>query len=130
MYSKPAPLKNGVTSGCGVRRLFTPAQKARIVAESFVAGASVPEVARRHDLLPHQLYVWRTLAQKGPCTVGVPRFVSAVVDSVAASVPSPMSSAVPDESVSIEFGGCVVRVSGRVDDQRLTRVLLAVKAAL
>ena len=29
--------------------------KARIVAESFQPGARVGEVARRHDIIPHQL---------------------------------------------------------------------------
>lgn len=39
--------------------------KARIVAESFQPGAQVGEVARRHDVLPHQLSTWRSAARAG-----------------------------------------------------------------
>lgn len=39
--------------------------KARIVAESFQPGARVGEVARRHDIVPHQLSDWRRMARQG-----------------------------------------------------------------
>lgn len=39
--------------------------KARIVAESFQPGARVGEVARRHDIIPHQLSDWRRMARQG-----------------------------------------------------------------
>src|SRR4051812_49183014 len=41
------------------RRRWTTAQKRRIVEESFAPGASVSEVARRHEVHPNQLHGWR-----------------------------------------------------------------------
>ena len=39
--------------------------KARIVAESFQPGARVVDVARRHDIIPHQLSDLRRMAREG-----------------------------------------------------------------
>lgn len=38
--------------------------KAEIVVESFRPGARVLGVARRHDIVPHQLSDWRRMARK------------------------------------------------------------------
>ena len=41
------------------RRSWSVAEKRRIVDESLVGGASIAEVARRHDLNANQLFTWR-----------------------------------------------------------------------
>ena len=41
------------------RRSWTGDEKRRIVEESLIAGASIAEVARRHDLNANQLFTWR-----------------------------------------------------------------------
>lgn len=41
------------------RRLWSLEEKRRIVDESLEGGASIAEVARRHDLNANQLFTWR-----------------------------------------------------------------------
>ena len=41
------------------RRSWSVEEKRRIVDESLVGGASIAEVARRHDLNANQLFTWR-----------------------------------------------------------------------
>ena len=50
------------------RRRWTAAQKMRIVEETFEPGATVSEVARRHEVAPNQLFTWRRLAAQGALT--------------------------------------------------------------
>jgi transposase len=47
------------------RRRSIDEQKAQIVAESFVPGAVVAEVARRHGISPQHLTAWRAAAKRG-----------------------------------------------------------------
>lgn len=49
----------------GRRRRLSMDAKRRIVEESFVSGDSVSAVARRHELLPAQLFAWRRAAREG-----------------------------------------------------------------
>jgi transposase len=52
-----------VLSGPERRRRWTSAEKAGIVAESLAPGASVTEVARRHDIHSNLLHAWRRQAR-------------------------------------------------------------------
>jgi len=52
-----------VLSGPERRRRWTDDQKQRILEESLVPGASVVEVARRHDVHPNLLHLWRRQAR-------------------------------------------------------------------
>jgi transposase len=91
-----------VITGAGQRRRWPGEAKARIVAESFVSGLTVSEVARRHGLR-------RAIA------VGRPGGTTR---------PAPEAAG----SVEIELRGMVVRVRGRVEAAALTEVLAARKA--
>ena len=60
--------KVSVLSGPERRRRWTTVEKLRIVEESQAPSASVIEVARRHDVHPNLLTVWRRQARTG--TIG------------------------------------------------------------
>jgi transposase len=58
-----------VLSGPERRRRWTAAEKLRIVEESLAGEASVAEVARRHDVHPNLLHLWRRQARTGVLSV-------------------------------------------------------------
>ena len=47
------------------RRRFSVEQKLSILAEASAPGANLSDVARRHDLVPAQVFKWRRLAELG-----------------------------------------------------------------
>ena len=116
--------------GVGCRRRWSVETKGRIVAESFMPGAVVSEVARRHDMSPQHLFGWRKAARAGLLTLpadAVPMFVPVVReardDGVAAATVN------RSEAISIEIAGVVVRAERGVDLGWLRDVLRTVKAA-
>ena len=66
------PRRIEILSGAERRRRWSDEAKARIVAESVVPGAMVSQVARRHDVLPSQIYAWRKAAREASCSHGRP----------------------------------------------------------
>jgi len=48
-----------IITGTARRRRWSADAKAAMVAESFAPGASVSAVARRHDITPSLLFLWR-----------------------------------------------------------------------
>jgi len=59
-----------VLSGPERRRRWTTAEKLRVVEESLAPGASVAEVARRHDVHRNLVTVWRGQARTGVLACG------------------------------------------------------------
>jgi transposase len=109
--------------------------KARIVAESFQPGATVNGVARRHDLVPHQLSDWRRLARQG--LLPLPAEMMADVDealpcfvpvSVDMETTPTAPSAGSDGSIDIRIGEDVVmRVPGDVPVDRVAALARALR---
>jgi len=118
--------------GVGRRRRWTDEAKGRIVAESYAPGAVVSEVARRHDISPQHLFVWRKAARAGMLSLPAdedeaPAFVPLV--SVIGQETPPTSTAGDPGGITIEIAGAVVRAGKGIDPGWLRDVLRAVRAA-
>jgi transposase len=113
-----------VINGALGRRRWSPEAKARIVAESLAPGVVISEVARRHDLLPQQLFAWRRQARQG--RLALPAEELSFVPMIAAA---PQVEAAPSEAaIEVALGGAVVRVPPGVDGKLLAKVLRAVRS--
>jgi transposase len=125
-----------VINGALGRRRWSPEVKGRIVAESLAPGVVVSEVARRHDLLPQQVFAWRHQARQGRLVLPaeelsfVPVVATADMSSPSATsleVPTAVSG-VPSGTIEVALGGAVVRVPPGVDGRLLAKVLRAVRS--
>jgi transposase len=124
------------------RRRFSVEQKLAVLAEATAPAANMSEVARRHGLVPAQVYKWRRLAELGvigmPGASELPSFVAVEITKDVASLPAPVvddkpmvSNEVPRRRrrqkaglIEIELaGGRRVRVDRDVDAAALERVL-------
>jgi transposase len=132
----------------GRRRRFSAARKAAIVAESFVAGTKVSEVAARHGLQANLLSTWRRLAMPTEQRCRARRAIepsAATMDFVPVSVSTEVggpaglpadtrsahdmpSPSVPAPSlIEISLADVSIRVTAGVDTATLSRVLAAVR---
>ena len=111
--------------------------KARIVAESFQPGVRVIDVARRYQIIPHQLSDWRRQAREGllvlPAEVmgqagaaRISNFVPIAVEAEAAPPPGRQDAA--DGIIDIQIGdGIVMRVPGGVAVDRAVALVRALR---
>ncbi len=51
--------KMEIWTGCERRRKWSDERKLQILEEVATSGFSVSEIARRHDVVPQQIYTWR-----------------------------------------------------------------------
>jgi transposase len=121
-----------VLSGPERRRRWTTAEKLRIVEESLAPAASVVEVARRHDVHPNLLTVWRRQARTGVLTCE-PEPTSRHDDEVRFAAVSVTPDRQPLTALSgacgaieIEFAaGARMRITGAVDAATLKAAVAA-----
>lgn len=107
------------------RRPWSADEKRRIVAETFVPGASVSTVARRHDLNANMLFTWRR--QVGeiaalPAGEAIMLVPAAITDEPPATV-SPSSSVAVGRMEIVLASGDRVIVGTDVDAGALARVV-------
>jgi transposase len=114
-----------VITGTGRRRRWDAETKGRLVAESFEPGCSVSELARRHDISPSLLFLWRRQAAKNAESKvrGGPAFVPMVVAGDAPAAPVVTEACV----VEVELGDVRIRIKGPVDRSVLREVFLAAR---
>lgn len=133
------------------RRRFSLEQKLAVLTEAAAPGAVISVVARRHGLLPAQVFKWRRLAALGvidiPGASELPSFVAVEVaedaaakgtaepvsagsgrEVPAADMPATVPPSMPGQGrsgvIEIELGaGRRVRVAGDFDAEALRRVL-------
>lgn len=118
-----------VFTGAGRRRIWTAEEKARILSETEVPGASVSAVARRHGLTPQQVFTWRRQARQAGETSGEdPMMFAVVVAADAADAADGIAANTP--VIEIAIGEARVLVPPDIDPVRLTAVLRAVRKAL
>ena len=115
-----------VISGVARRRRWPRSEKARIVAESYVPGASATAVAVRHGLHRNQIFAWRRQFRSRSALVD-----NAVAEFVPVRLASPTEAgpAMDGGSGRIEViaGGMTIRVGTGFDTGDLRRVLQIVR---
>lgn len=116
-----------IITGTGRRRRWSADAKSAIVAESLAPGASVSAVARRHDISPSLLFLWRRQAVPAEAAARAEGGVPAAFVPVAITggkLPSSRDWA----PIEIEIGAVRIRITGAVDRRALREVLVAVGA--
>jgi transposase len=109
------------------RRRWTSAEKARIVEESLAADARVAEVARRHDIHPNLLHLWRRQARLAG--VVPPRRRSeapagGIEFACVALAPAERILPAPPGTIEIEFAGRArLKITGPVDPSMTTALI-------
>ena len=100
------------------RRSWSADAKRKIVAESLAPGASMAEVARRHEVNPNLLFTWRRQAAKN-AVIDHPGTVGFVPVAIAPETPS------PGGRMEIVLEGGRIVVGADVDAAALARVVKA-----
>jgi transposase len=117
-----------VLSGPERRRRWTSAEKARIVEESLASETSVTEVARRHDIHPNLLHVWRRQARtRNLSLVRTDDAPAREVQFAAVAVtPEERISAAPSSLIEMEFAdGTRLRITGSAQAATVSALMKA-----
>jgi transposase len=131
------PRRFEVINGVVGRRQWSVDDKARIIAETLVAGAVVSEVARRHGLRPQQLFTWRREARRlaESMSQDPPVFVPAVLAEAEREPakkprgrPRKRKSARETGVIELEIDGIAMRVGRGADAKTVAAVIRALKA--
>ncbi|MCB1359182.1 MAG: transposase [Maritimibacter sp.] len=120
----------GEVLGVERRRRWSDEQKLSILASVGVDGATVTQVAQRHEVTRSQIYGWRyELKRKGLLPSEAPvRFVP--LPALASIVPEEAVPTAPVETIEIELrNGRRLRVPAGLDETALRRLIRVTEAA-
>ena len=131
-----------VLTGPERRRQWSAEDKERIVSESYSGVDNVSRIARRHGLLPQQLFTWRREARQAsllPAFAAVALAPQEANPPAAQPTPLPATSAIARSSrrkkigtamtmMEIEAGGIKVRVLRGADSATVAAIVRALKA--
>lgn len=118
-----------VITDVGGRRKWSADAKAEIMLEALAPGATVSEVARRHDLRPQQVFGWLREARKAAAPTAA--FVPVVVEPAEApTAVAPKKRRKPRAGgdIEIEIDGVVVRIGRGAEARTVASVIQALKA--
>ncbi|MDK1389325.1 transposase [Sinorhizobium sp. 8-89] len=115
-----------VIEGPTGRRRRTDAEKARIAAESLIAGSAVSELARRYGTTRWQIYDWRKRLRDGRLGLGDTAPTAPFAALVVEEPPLQRGSAAVVEDV---VGDVVIRAGRGADEDHVARVIRAVRSA-
>ncbi len=126
-------MRQEILTGVERRRRWSQEDKRRILSEVGVEGASVSDVARRHDVTRQHLYQWRRELRRKHLTAGehstlVPVEVS---DDLTAAAALPATGRDADhQRIEIILGnGRILRASTGLSDAVLMRLIRLTEAA-
>ncbi len=115
-----------VITGKERRRYWSDADKLRIVAEADMPGVTQKEVARRNDVHPNQIYIWRKAFQKNGKKNSSNDTTFLPVELVPDQKTEPVS---PDEPLEVVLkNDRVIRIGKGFDEDTLKRVLAVLEA--
>jgi len=131
-----------IVTGRERRRRWSEEDKLEILQEAARSGLSIAEVARRHDVVPQQIYIWRRqLLAKVKAESGhsaSPRFLPVAVVSETEIPETPQGERTPDKprgmarQARIEIrckGGRVLKVASSIDPAVLQALIRSVESA-
>lgn len=120
-----------VLDGPTGRRRWPDDVKARIVAESFLPGTRVCDVAAKYGLIARHLSGWRGLARKGELVLpsdAAPTFVPLVIEP---SPPDTAAAAPADTGViRVDICGAVLHVTPDCNPERAAALAAALRKVL
>ena len=120
----------GEVLGVERRRRWSEDEKLEILSEVDVGGASVTQVAQRHEITRSQIYGWRRDLKKKGLWSPDRGAVFLPVDFSGAQAPG--SASAPSRSGPVELrlsNGRCLRFDSGMDGEVLTRLIRAVEAA-